>query len=222
LGEKNKLIKIAYIITPKFGSTWAGSTHHILSTLSGWKSDEIKIDIIGTELKVLNLNSGNRNYILSGELWKDKHHKMTRFERLMWSIRIIFLIVTTINKYDIYQFMTIDWGGLISPLILHIFGKKAIFLMTRYDYNNPSFLAKTFKGRIAVKLLKKFDGIIGLAPAFEYDCKAHGFKNKYITLPPLLTLTRLENGKNLEDRENIRLKLNIPTDAPILLFVGSD
>jgi len=215
-------IRVAYIITPTFGSTWSGTTHRIFSLISGWHEDKITLDLLGTELKVLNSNSGEREYKLSGPIWNSPHHKMTFFERLKWTLQILWLFVSQGRNYDIFHFMTIGWGALLSPVFLHPFGKKTVFSMTRYGYNNPSYLASSFRGKNAVRFLRRFDGITVLAQAFLEDCQKHGFKTKILVLPNFLTILKLECGRNIKDEEILRSELVIPFNAQVLLFVGSD
>lgn len=215
-------IRVAYLISPTFGSTWSGITQNMFSLISGWYDEEISLDLLGTELKILNSNSGDRAYKTSSPIWQSNHHRMTSFERIIWTLKIIWLLVAQGKNYDIFHFMTINWGGLVSPFVVHPFGKKVVFSMIRYDYDNPSYLLQTPKGRLAVNLLRRFNGIVGVAPAFADDCRLNNFKNKMLILPFFINNPQLEKGKDIEARKALRADLGISKDAPVLLFVGSD
>jgi glycosyltransferase involved in cell wall biosynthesis len=214
-------IRVAYIITPNFGSVYSGPTHRIFTMLSRWHNEEMTLELLGTKIKVLNLNSGEKDYKLSGKLWSEQH-RTRRTDRFLWTLQTFWLIVKNMGRIDIFHFMSGNWSILLSPLVLHPFKKKVVFSMIRYDIHIPSIIMKKPHGKLAVKMLRKFDGMIGLAPAFIEDCQRHGFTNKMLVLPNFMAVPGIENGKDTRQGNLLREELQIPLDAVVLLYVGSD
>lgn len=212
-------IRVAYIVNPDFGSNFSGHSHFLFSLLSGWKDHDIFLDLLGTRLKVSNLNSGDRNYKLTGQIWST-HRINFRLQKFFQIFKMGWLLIKNIGKYDIYNFTGVSWESVLSPFLLHLFRKKAVFSMIRYGNDNPSHIEETRKGKFIVRLLRHFDGIIGLAPAFTDDCKNFNFKAKLITLPNFMAIPQLEENKNPEKVAAFRSQISIPSDSQVLLYVG--
>lgn len=219
-----KKLNVVYIVNPTFGSVFSGHTHYLFSLLSGWNDDEISMDIFGITIKPLNLNSGDRNYTLpSASLWSSPK-RLDRFGRIKWSIELLRMLIKRRKDYDIVHFHSLGWGAFLSPLVLHMLGKKAIFTMSLMGNDNPGYIIQQPRGKLQLSLLRQFDGAIGLSPALVEDAKAHKIKN-LICLPNFMVLPSLEEipdqNRINKTRFEIRHRLSIPQDSEIILFVGS-
>ena len=213
-------IRIAHLVHPTFGSVFSGHTHYLFSLLSGWKNEEISLDLLGTQIKPLNINSGERNYRLPlNSLWSNQSWP-TRKDRIRWSWNVLSLLVSHRNEYDIVHFHALNWGILLSPLILHSLGKKVIYTMSLFGNDNPSFLINQPRGRLHVALLRLFDGVIGISPALTEDARKYSLHN-VICLPNFMAVPQLEKTPTPDSRAAARSNLHIPPDKQVLLFVGS-
>lgn len=218
------MIRVIHIVNPMFGLDFSGHTHYLFSLLSGWNEDQVSLDLIGTQIKPLNMNSGNRVYQLpNGILWS-KPKKQNRWMRIRWSLELLLLLIKNRNNYEIVHFHSLSWGALVSPLLLHLFNKKVVFTMSLMGNDNPSYLKQQSRGRIQTSLLKKFDGGIGLSPALVTDALNNEIKN-VICLPNFMPIHQLEEDlePNILQKKKVaaRKKLNINQDAQVLLFIGS-
>jgi glycosyltransferase involved in cell wall biosynthesis len=209
-----------HIDNPTFGSVFSGGTHYLFSLLSGWKDKDISLDLYGTKIKPLNLNSGDRMYIVpTGSLWSNPKRE-SRWDRICWSFDLLKMLIVRRHEYDIVHFHALNWGSFLCPLILHPLGKKVIFTLSLYGNDNPSYIRKQPRGRFQVYLLGKFDGAIGLSNALVEDACKHGINN-VICLPNFITIPCLEDPIVEETRASARAKLGISQESQVLLFVGS-
>lgn len=217
-------IRVAHIVNPTFGSVFSGHTHYLFSLLSGWKDKDISLDLLGTRIKPLNLNSGDRVYRLpEGSFWS-KSKRQGRWDRIRWTFKLLGMLIARKSDYDVVHFHTLSWGGLLSPLILHPLKKKVVFTMSLMGNDNPGYIRKQRRGRLQISLLRHFDGAIGLAPALVDDAINNGIRN-VICLPNFLAIPELEEEQDeisaKKKQIEARIINHIPLEAKVLLFVGS-
>ena len=217
-------IRVANIVSPNFGSSYSGITHRLFSLLSGWQDDEITLDLFGTKIKPMNMSSGNLDYHLpQGAFWS-KPKQLDRKGRIKWSIDLLYLLYKRRMDYDIIHFHTLGWGALLSPILLHLLGKKVVFTMSLMGNDNPGYIRKQPRGKMQVSLLRQFDGAIGISQALVEDAMHHKIRNVEY-LPNFLAIPQLEERVSkrqvVESRNKIRKKFEIPMPAKIILFIGS-
>lgn len=218
-------IRVAHVVNSTFGTVFSGQTHYLFSLLSGWKEKEVSLDLYGTPIKPLNMNAGDRAYQLpEGSLWSANNKTQSRWDRLRWSLELLWMLVRRRKEYDIVHFHALGWGVFLSPLVLHPLGKKIVFTMSLYGNDNPSYILQRPRGRFQVNLLRRFDGFIGLSPALVKDAIANGFRN-VTCLANFLAVPQLDQELDAAEIQKIkaqsRAKLGIAPDAQVLLFVGS-
>lgn len=213
-------IRVAHVVGPSFISMYGGTTHRILSLLSGWNEKGITLDLYGSKSKPLNMNIGEKKYRLpEGLLWSSKIEQLSRSKIVLWNISILWDLFIHRDDYDIIHFHVLGWGSLISPLLFHSFGKKVVFTMSLYGNDNPSYILNQRLGQLQVSLLRKFDGSIGISPALVQDAIKHSIKN-VICLPNFMAYPSLEGQVKAEEGRVLRRKLSIPTEATVLLYIG--
>jgi len=212
-------IRVVHIVPSTYGLVFGGHTHYVFSLLSGWRDEEIALDLWGTEVRPLNMNSGNPDYQLPRRLWPSAG-RSSRLQRLWESARQLMFLATRARSFDIAHFQALGWGALLSPVVLHLLGKKVVYTMTLYGSDNPSALVEDKRGKLAIGLLRRFDGIVALSPALAEDCRKYGISNVFC-LPNFLAIPKLKEGKNQSLRETVRARYQIPVEDLVLLFVGS-
>ena len=217
-------IRVAHIVNPTFGTVFSGHTHYLFSLLSGWQGEEISLDLYGPKIKPLNMNSGNQNYKLpNGTFWSNPQ-RLDRKGRIRWTFDLLHLLIKRRNEYDIAHFHSLGWGGLLSPLLLHLLDKKVVFTMSLFGNDNPSHILGQPRGRLQVALMRNFDGAIGLSPALVEDAKSHDINN-VICLRNFLAIPQLEEEIKISEMEEIRKSIcenfGIPRNSKLLLFIGA-
>jgi glycosyltransferase involved in cell wall biosynthesis len=213
-------IRIVHIVPGTFGQRFSGHTHYLFSLLSGWRDEDTVLDLWGSSVRPLNIGSGNTNYELAAQLWTPGAKKPGRIEEMMGYARQLLFLATHARSFDIAHFHNLGWDTLISPLLLHFLGRKAVFNSTLHGSDNPSAITQSRGGRLAGRLLRRFDGILTISPALAEDYLALGFKN-VACIPHFLALPQLEHGQDANAAERMRRELSIPHDATVLLFVGA-
>ncbi len=212
-------IRVVHIVPSTFGYRFSGITHRLYSLLSGWCDSAVRFDLWGTAVRPFNMNSGNLEYQLRGSLWSGTGTQ-GRSRRMWETVRVLAFAALKASRFDIAHFHHAGWGELASPVILHLLGRKAVLHMTLYGSDNPSTLARMRGGRLALALLRRFDGIVTVSPRLAEDCEKHNFRN-VLCLTNFLALRQLEHGRDAAAGEEMRRELTIPLDATVLLFVGS-
>jgi glycosyltransferase involved in cell wall biosynthesis len=188
--------------------------------LSGWRDRDITLDLWGTRVKPVNMNSGNLDYQLpkGGSLWTTAR-ELGRFGLLRDAARLLATLVSRRRDIDIAHFHGLWWGELLSPVVLHGLGKKAVHTTSLFGNDNPGHVAE-HRGALGLNLYRRFDGIVALSPALAEDCRNYGTSN-VLCLPNFLAIAGLEAGRNESLRAAVRARHQIPSEDPVLLFVGA-
>ncbi len=168
----------------------------------------------------MNIGSGNTDYELAARLWPPDSGRRNRFDSIVESGRQLAFLVVHAHSYDLAHFHHLSWGTLVSPLLLHLLGKKAVFTMSLLGSDNPSAVKASRRGRWAFGLMCRFDGVVALSPRLAKESVESGLRN-VTCLPNFLALPQLERGRDAAAREKVRTDLAVPLDATVLLFVGS-
>jgi glycosyltransferase involved in cell wall biosynthesis len=213
-------LRVLHVVDPSFGRQFSGHTHYVFSLLSGWRDRDIVLDMWGSSVRPLNVGSGNRNYELAAQLWPAKAPSRGRFEKVVEYVRQLAFLAAHARSFDLVHFHSLTWATLVSPLLLHLYGKKAIFNSTLCGSDNPSAVAQQIGGRWASRFLRQFDGILTISPLLEEDYLASGF-GTVACIPHFLALPQLERGHDAGAQEELRRELSIPAGAIVLLFVGA-
>jgi len=139
---------------------------------------------------------------------------------LLDAARQLWFLLTHARTYDIAHFHHLGLGTLLSPPLLHLLGKKAVFNSTLYDSDNPSAVLRSKRGRLAFHLLSRFDAILTISPLLAEDYRTHGFRN-VACIPHFVAIPQLQHGRDDAGRHALRQELSIPSDATVLLFIGA-
>jgi len=182
--------------------------------------EDIVLDLWGSTVRPTNLGSGNLDYELAAPLWPVGTQTRSRVGILKDYARQLAFLATHACSFDIAHFHSLGWDTLASPALLHLYGKKAVFSMTLHGSDNPSAVAAMRGGRLAIGLMRGFDGIVAVSPLLAKDSVESGLKN-VICLPNFLALPQLQRGPDAAARNKVRTELAVPLDATVLLFVGS-
>jgi len=213
-------IRVLHVVSREFGHRFSGVNHCVLSLLSGWMDEDIVLDLWGSAVRPTNLGSGDLDYELAAPLWPSGTQTRSRVGILKDYVRQLAFLATHAHSFDIAHFHSLGWDTLAGPALLHLFGKKAVFSMTLHGSDNPSAVAAMRGGRLAIGLMRGFDGIVAVSPRLAKDSVGSGLKN-VICLPNFLALPQLKHGPDAVAREKVRTELAVPLDAIVLLFVGS-
>jgi glycosyltransferase involved in cell wall biosynthesis len=215
-----KQIRVVHIARD-FGLRFSGITHRLYSLLSGWRDEDVALDLWGTSVRPLNMGSGNPDYALAARLWPPGAKRSDGIlGKLKWGVRQYAFLVTHARSYDVAHFYYLGSGSLLCPLLLHLLGKKAVFTSSLQGSDNPIAVQTSRWGRPAARLLRSFDGILAVSPLLAEEYRASGFKS-VACIPNFLAVPQLEHGGDAAAGEKLRRALSIPRDAAVLLFVGA-
>ena len=213
-------IRVAHVVPGMFGQLFGGHARYLYSLLSGWRDQDIVLDLWGTDTKPVNMNSGTRDYRLpeGKSLWSDGRVP-SRLGLLQGAARLLATLVSRRNEFDIVHLHALWWGELLSPTVLHRVGKRVVFTTSLYGSDNPGTIAQN-RGALGLNLYRQFDGVVALSPALAEDCADHGISN-VLCLPNFLVIPELETGRNDGLRAAMRARHRIPPEDTVLLFNGT-
>jgi glycosyltransferase involved in cell wall biosynthesis len=213
-------IRVVHVVPSMFGRRFSGHTRYLFSLLSGWRDRDIRLDLWGTKVKPVNMNSGNLEFELPAgrDLWTEST-ALNHLGLLREAAGLMMTLVTRRGDFDIAHFHNLGWGELFSPVVLHRLGKRAVYTISLWGSDNPGAIAQ-LRGTLGLNLYRRFDGVVALSPALAEDCRNYGIAN-VLCLPNFIALPGLEAGRNGGLRAAVRVRLRIPPEDPVLLFVGS-
>ena len=215
-----KQIRVVHVVPSMFGRRFSGQARWLFSLLSGWRDRDIRFDLWGTDVRPVNINSGNLEYQLpeGKSLWTDAR-VLGRLGLLREAAVLMAMLVSRRGDFDIVHLHSLWWGELFSPVVLHGLGKKVVYTTSLFGSDNPSTIAGR-RGALGLNLYRRFDGVVALSPALAEDCRNYGISN-VLCLPNFLAIPELEAGRNLSLRAAIRARYQIPPEDPVLLFIGA-
>lgn len=204
-------LRVMHIVAPAFGYTFSGPTRRILRLLREWNVPGIDVFVWGSTY--LEHSSPNRN------LWSTPV-RHTRSVRLLWSLRLLWVLICQRRNYDLLHVHTLWWGGLLAPLLARLLGKKAVYHMSLLGSDSPSGLLAQPLGRLKLSLFKQYHGLIGVSPALIHDCEQYGCEAELLVLSNPMSLHHIPIKMN-SDRPVVRQQLGIPNNVHVLLYTGS-
>ncbi len=215
-------LRIINVVTPTFGQDFSGQARFVFSLLHCWNIEGISLGLFGTDLPPILQNKGSfeENGENSAVSWSTSPSFRWN-ERALWTLRLLATLFRERKHYDIVHAHVMHWGTLLMPLVAHLLGKKAVYVITRQGFDNPSAIALHRLGRLKVRLFRQYDGVIALSPALAQDCLKHGFSSKMVILPNPMMVKELKAGRDKKRRAAFREQLGISLDDKVILFVGS-
>lgn len=206
-------LRVIHVVYPSFGYTFSGTTKHILRLLREWQVQDITLTVWGSDY-LERCSDGDHPPFWNGAL------RHTRGVRLRWALQLFWMLILRRRHYDLLHVHVLWWGGLLAPLVARLLDRKAIYHMTLLGSDTPGSLVSQSLGHLKLALFKQYHGVIGLTPALIEDCRQHGVESELLVLPGFLVFDP-PSVPNPARRERARQRLGIPSEARVLLFVGS-
>ena len=213
-----KPLRVLWVVNPGFGRTFSGQMLVLRKLLDDWNHPGIEFSIFDPEIGKVEKCPVSRLSADSALFQEPVHY--SRQQSLAWSIRLPFILLKYAKQYDIINLINLWWGTLLSPLVLHPLGKKVVYDMTLLGDDNPSTLAASHLGKLKLALFKQFDGVTGLSPALVEDCRRQQFSGQLLLQPNFLAFDP-QDGDAPDLSAEVKLRLNLPVDSQVILFVGS-
>jgi glycosyltransferase involved in cell wall biosynthesis len=220
IAQAARPIRVVHIVPSMFGKRFGGHSRYVCALLSGWHDPDVTLDLWGTTVKPLNMNSGSLDYQLpEGEnLWSTAG-EFGRLDLLREAARLLATLALRGREVDIAHFHGLWWGELLSPVVLRRLGKKAVHTTSLFGCDNPGRVRERW-GSLGLNLYRRFDGVVALSPALAEDCGNHGI-SRVLCLPNFLLVPELEAGRNESLRAAMRSRHRIPPEDAALLFIGA-
>lgn len=138
----------------------------------------------------------------------------------LFGIKAALWLLARFKHYDILHVHGINLWGLPAMLIARLTGTKIVAKMTLLGEDDPQGLEKMKFGRLRKKVYIFPHKVIALTQAqFEQYQRSEFADHRIIQIPNGVDLTRFF-PVTADSKTNLRQKLSLPIDKPIVLFVG--
>lgn len=210
-------LRVLHIFSPSLKTRFGGQNITWKNNFSQWS------DISITHL-VLD-NQANR-IIRAKEAfdfnYPSKQSNTTAFGRFFWIPSLLRNLVKFRSQYDILHFHVLWWGSLLAAYWAQRYCIPSIYESILLDADTPGSIAKEKFGKLKLKLLKSFSGIITISPFLKADYINNGFNED----KTFLLINSVESMLFLplddpEKKNSVRKKFHMSPDNIVLLFVGS-
>lgn len=167
------------------------------------------------------------NQVLSAKIAFDfdypcKQSSYTKLNRGIWTIRLINCLKRVAEDYDIIHFHILWWGTLLAVSWARGKNLPTIYESVLLDADTPGNIINERLGKTKVSLLKKSSCILAISDFLAQDYLNNGFSlDQVVTLMNSVDTQLFHPSPTLEEKLELRRKLELPFDATILIFVGS-
>jgi glycosyltransferase involved in cell wall biosynthesis len=210
-------IKVFHVFQPSLNYRFGGQSIWWMDVLGHWDDAAVMHSVLESE-------SGrmiNPKEAFHFE-FTERSRTTSRPERLYWIIDLFRNLIRFKGQYDILHVHVLWWGGLLIGPWARWNNIPTIYESVLLDSDTPGAILKEKMGCIKLRCLKDYRAILAISETLASDYLKHGFSNEQVfTLPNCVDLELFAPIRTKDEKEKLRLKLNLPVDATILVFVGS-
>ena len=211
-------IRVLHIFAPNFRERFSGPVYQWRYYFTHWDDPTI-------EHFVLDVNSRSMKpafEAFSFQLGQQNKGLLSQRQRLAWIFQLHRSLISLNNDYDIMHVHILWWGSLLLGVWAPLWKKSVIYETVLLDSDTPSGILRERFGRLKLELLKKYSSILAINDFLAQDYLNHGFSQEQVFLLPNSVDTELFHpAANQEEKRQLREKLELPSEAFLLLFVGS-
>jgi glycosyltransferase involved in cell wall biosynthesis len=143
----------------------------------------------------------------------------SKFSLMLHAIKTTLFFLKNRNNFDIVHLHGYSLRSVVIIFWAKIFNKKIIIKMTSVGHDDPEFIYK--RGRAPYYFYLLSDVYIGISPAFYKIYSTMGLsRDKYHEIPNGINTMEFVPVNNNKEKSSIRLKLGLPKDINLILFVG--
>ena len=210
-------LKVLHVFSPSLRTRFGGQNVTWKYNFSFWNEP-------GVEHYCLEVND---NKVLPAKIafdfdYPEKQSPFKQWSRGKWTIKLIKNLRRVAKEYDVIHFHILWWGSLLSARWAKRKEIPTVYESVLLDADTPGNILKESFGRKQVSLLKDFSCILAISDYLAQDYLDNGFsKDQVVTLMNSVDTTLFHPLYDSAERAELRERLELPTDATILIFVGS-
>lgn len=216
-GDEKKVIRVLHIFAPNFKERFGGPIYEWKFYFSHWSNSEI----IHTVLEYPQYKPADAKSSFSFELSR-LQKLITRKERFIWLIRLFLSLIKHKKDYDLLHVHVLWWTGLLVGLWAKWNNIPAIYHSVLLYEDTPGGIQNEVFGKVKVRLLMAYKSILAISDALADDYLRSGFSESQVyKLMSCVDTSVFFPISVPQDKNLIRYELGLPSNAKILLFVGS-
>lgn len=207
-------IIVLHIWGPNFKNNFGGQYIYWKYAYENWDDEDVIHSVVDYEENVIKPAKE-----LVNERRDIKKKYLTRVQRFLWAIKLLWFITKNKHQYDILHVHMLLWGGLLIAPWARFIGKFAVYESVLEGADNPSSIKNQKFGNVMLWCLRHFSKIIAISEPLAKDYKT--FEIPVIKIPNSVDTSVFSPAKSNLEKKRFRKDLDLPEQAQILLFVGS-
>ncbi|MEO8681150.1 MAG: glycosyltransferase family 4 protein [Vicinamibacterales bacterium] len=134
------------------------------------------------------------------------------------AVRMAAALLRLSRRFDIVHLHGFSQKSMLVIAAAELLGKRIVIKLTSIGHDDPQAMRE--RGAIAYWFYRAADRFIGVSPQFERSYRAAGLpSSRYRFIPNGVELDRFRPASDAE-RAALRHRLGLPSDLPVVLFVG--
>jgi glycosyltransferase involved in cell wall biosynthesis len=210
-------IKVLHVFSPDYKSRFRGPTFTWKYNFSNWNDRDVDHYVLDTE---------NHRVVDARDAFDFEYpaiqKEASRWERALWIFPLFGNLVKHKGEYDILHLHVFYWASLLIGPWAKWKKIPVLYESVLLDEDTPGGVVKSKFGRLQVWLMKSYQTILAISEALAEDYRKFGFSaSQVFTLVNCVDDKLFSPAKSAEEKISLRQKINIPSDAIVLVFVGS-
>jgi glycosyltransferase involved in cell wall biosynthesis len=146
----------------------------------------------------------------------------SRIKRFIWIFQLFKSLIKYRKSYDVLHLHLLWWGGLLVAVWSSLRRIPALYESVLLDADTPRGILQESFGTLKVWCLKKFRGILAISTELANEYLDFGFSGAQVhTLMNCIDSDLFCPSETPQQKAALRSQLGIPSDAIVLVFVGS-
>lgn len=213
----NDSIRVLHIFPPSLKTRFGGQNITWKYNFSNWDDPRVTHLVLDT----MNNKICTPQEVFNFEYPK-KQKLTTRWERAFWVIKLGKAVFSHQNQYDLLHFHILWWGGLLTAVWLKVQKKPTLYESILLDADTPNGILQQRLGKLKLKCLKTFKGILAISDFLADEYLKNGFSEKQVfRLMNSVDTELFKPCDSIDQKTIIRKRYGLPNHSKIMLFVGS-
>jgi glycosyltransferase involved in cell wall biosynthesis len=213
----NMPIRVLHVFSPNYSKNFSGHVIRWKKNFSHWDNQDVTHHILDT----------SKNQTLAAREAFDfkipENRKiMTKWKKIAWILPLFRNLSRYKGEYDILHVHTLWWWGLLIGPWAKLNNIPAIYESVLFGSDNPGTIRKQKFSKIKLTCLKSYRKIVTVSPYLTEDFLKYGYDNGQVsTLQSSVDSDLFLPANTHDQKKSIRLRLGLPINAKIVLFVGA-
>lgn len=210
-------LRVLHIFSPHFRQRFGGPIYNWNFYFTRWNHPSIEHYVLDTEADEIL----PARVALAFEL-KGDQKIVGKAGRLTWVLRLWNGLIKYRQDYDLVHYHVLWWGSLLTGWWLQRHQVPTLYESVLLGSDTPGAIIEERLGRVKLRLLHNFSGILAISDQIAQDYLGYGFmpENVYTNMNCLNT-NLFHPPEQPQTKDLLRSQFNLTAEAFVLLYVGS-